>query len=600
MTIAEAPVASSSIFEEARHVVAYRFARSFRKGWATYLAVVLVMGCIGGSALASLVTARETQTSYSTLLSRSNPSQISVTIYGPNLTNRLSTLPGVAHVEGSLYSMAALPLNANGDAVLAPGLEGGTVTALGSVGGEYFNQDRVSVVAGRMANPKKANEFVATAAAEKILHWHVGQHIEMGFYIDNAYNSLSAQALKHPLRKFDEQLVGTVVFYDDVTQDEVDRYPTWLLFTPTLTAPFDHGFQYVDYALKLRPGAKIAQVEREFVKVVPRNATYTIQESSIDESQVNLSVRPEALAFGVFGALVLLSTLLVALQLIARQLRVSRRDQEVLRALGASRRSIVVDAVSGSLVSCLVGTALAFAAAYGLSPLSPIGPVQPLLGGNFHLNLGVLLPSAAVLVAGTFLGAVVLGLRAAPHRRRPSVYRSLSTGSPLRATSNLGLPISAVAGLHFAFETGRGRRAAPVRSVLFGVALAVTLIGTTLTFAAGLSALVSQPKLYGWNWNYALTANGGGVTPSSLSVLSKSPLVAAFSGVSFADVDIDGKTTPAMLEDSKARVTPPLISGHGVRATNQIVLGEATLAALHKHVGQHVTLSYGSKAEAPA
>jgi hypothetical protein len=588
------------MLEETRHVVSYRFARYLRKGWATYLAVVLVIGGVGGAALGSLVIARETQTSYATLLNRSNPAQLNVTIFAPDLVSRLSSLPGVAHVEGSLYSMAAFPLNAKGVAHIPPGLDSGDVTPLGSIGGEYFNQDRVSVVAGRMANPKRANEFVATAAAEKLMHWHVGQRIEMGLYEDVTLNATSPAALKHPVEKFDADLVGTVVFYDDVTQDEVDRYPTWLLFTPKATAPLNKGDQYVDYAMKLRPGVSVTQIEHEFVKAVPPNVTYTLHETSIDESQVNSSVRPEALAFGVFGALVLLSTLLVALQLVARQIRVSRDEQEILRALGASQSSIVVDAVSGALAACVAGTLVAVICSYLLSPLSPIGPVGPLIGGRYHFNPQVLILGVAVLLVGAVLGVIVLGVRSRPARRRRLIYRASSSPLLMRAGTNLGLPVSAVAGLHFAFESGRDRRAAPVRSVLVGVALAVTLIGTTLTFGAGLSTLVSHPKLYGWNFDYALTTSGGGVAPQSLAALSKSPSVAAWSGVSFADVDMNGQTVPAMVQDSNAVVSPPVLSGHEVRAKNQVVLGEATMAALHKRIGQSVTISYGSKAQAPA
>jgi hypothetical protein len=581
-------------------VVSYRFARYLRKGWATYLAVVLVIGGIGGAALGSLVIARETQTSFATLLNRSNPAQLNVTIFAPDLVHRLSSLPGVAHVEGSLYSMAAIPLNAKGLAYLPPGIESGDVTPLGSIGGEFFDQDRVSVVAGRMADPKTANEFVATAAAEKLMHWHVGQHIEMGLYEDVTDNSTSPAALKHPVEKFDADLVGTVVFYDDVTQDEVDRYPTWLLFTPKATAPLDKGAQYVDYAMKLNPGVSVTRVEHEFVKAVPPNVTYTLHETSIDESQVNSSVRPEALAFGLFGALVLLSTLLVALQLIARQIRSSRDEQEILRALGASQRSIVTDAVSGSLASCVAGTLVAGICAYLLSVLSPIGPVGPLTGGRYHFNVQVLVPGVAVLLVSAVVGVLALGVRSVPGRRRRLIYRASSSPALTRAGTNLGLPVSAVAGLHFAFESGRGRRAAPVRSVLVGVALAVTLIGTTLTFGAGLSTLVSHPTLYGWNFDYALTMSGGGVAPQSLTTLSKSPYVAAWSGVTFADVNMNGQSVPTMLQGSNAKVSPPLLSGHEVRSENQIVLGEATLAALHKRVGQSVTISYGSKAQAPA
>jgi hypothetical protein len=46
-------------------------------------------------------------------------------------------------------------------------------------------------------------------------------------------------------------------------------------------------------------------------------------------------------------------------------------------------------------------------------------------------------------------------------------------------------------------------------------------------------------------------------------------------------------------------VSPPVLSGHGLAADNQIVIGAATLAVLHKHVGDTVLVSYGSPADAP-
>ena len=46
-------------------------------------------------------------------------------------------------------------------------------------------------------------------------------------------------------------------------------------------------------------------------------------------------------------------------------------------------------------------------------------------------------------------------------------------------------------------------------------------------------------------------------------------------------------------------VTPPVLSGHAVEGSHQVVLGAATLAQLHKHVGQTVTVSYGVAKDAP-
>jgi hypothetical protein len=81
--------------------------------------------------------------------------------------------------------------------------------------------------------------------------------------------------------------------------------------------------------------------------------------------------------------------------------------------------------------------------------------------------------------------------------------------------------------------------------------------------------------------------------------LNHDPLVAASSGGSFANVQIDGVTVPALIATPNAKVAPPLLSGHGLDATNQIVLGAQTMAELHKHVGDTVRGSYGAPQDSP-
>jgi hypothetical protein len=137
-----------------------------------------------------------------------------------------------------------------------------------------------------------------------------------------------------------------------------------------------------------------------------------------------------------------------------------------------------------------------------------------------------------------------------------------------------------------------------VRSALFGTVLAVTIVVTTLTFGSGLNTLVSHPALYGWNWNYALASNYL-VPPQARSLLGQDRAVAAWSNVSFANAQIDGLTVPIILASTHARVTPPMLSGHPLEANNQIVLGAATLAQLHKHVGETVLASYGTAKDYP-
>ena len=127
----------------------------------------------------------------------------------------------------------------------------------------------------------------------------------------------------------------------------------------------------------------------------------------------------------------------------------------------------------------------------------------------------------------------------------------------------------------------------PVRSALIGAALAVAVVVATVTFGSSLGTLDSHPALYGWNWTYAINSPGtDNVPPAVGRLLSRDPDVAAWTGYSFANIQIDGQTVPVLLTTAHAALSPPIISGHAVDANNQIVLGAATLAALHKKVGE--------------
>jgi len=180
--------------------------------------------------------------------------------------------------------------------------------------------------------------------------------------------------------------------------------------------------------------------------------------------------------------------------------------------------------------------------------------------------------------------------------------RSTAGARMVAFTARAGLSAPGVVGVRMALEPGEGGSPVPVRSALLGSVLAVALVVTTLTFGNSLQTLVSRPALYGWNWTYLLQpigAGSGNVPKVTLSLLQHDRYVAAYSGASFNDVEIDGQSVPFLVENVDAAVAPPILSGHGVDAPRDVVLGAATMAALHKHLGQYVTVSYGSPADAP-
>jgi len=143
-------------------------------------------------------------------------------------------------------------------------------------------------------------------------------------------------------------------------------------------------------------------------------------------------------------------------------------------------------------------------------------------------------------------------------------------------------------GLRFALDPGRGQNAAPVRSALAGTALAVAVITATIVFGASLGNLISHPALYGWDFDYALfSTDGYGPVPSALvgPMLGHDRYVAASTDAWFATMEVDRQTVPVIFEPTHAQVAPPVLSGHPLEAANEVVLGAATLAGLHKHLG---------------
>ena len=581
----------------------FRFIVTFRRSWSGYLSIVLLIGLIGGVAMGSIAADRRTQGSFTTFLASTNPSDMSLTsVFTPNLTKDLERLHGVQRVEAANENLTAFPLGRTGAPIIGPAFLSGEVSTIGSINGEYFDQDRVTVTAGRMADPSRADEFVATAQAESLLRLHVGEVVPWGFYTPAQSNEPAFGTVKvKPHLHLDMKLVGTVVFNNEVVLDDVDRYPTYLLFTPALTRSFDSGALNGQYGLKLRDGARgVSTVELEIVAALPPHTTYQFHVTAIVEGQIDRTVKPEAIALAVFGAIAMLATLLIALQMIARQIRARDEENDVLRALGASRGSTVIGALFGTLGATVLGSLLAVGMAIALSPLAPIGPVRSVYPTpGIALDVTVLGFGLLALIGGIGAGTVALAYRWAPGRLRRKESTRAERGSSLaRLAANAGAPVSAVAGIRFALQPGRGRTAVPVRSALFGTVLAVMIVVATLTFGSGLNTLVSHPALYGWNWSYTLASNYL-VPPQARALLGHDRAVAAWSDVSFANAQIAGLTVPIILASTHASVTPPMLSGHPLEANNQIVLGAATLAQLHKHVGESVLASYGTAKDYP-
>ena len=444
----------------------YRFRTTFRRRWGGYLSIILLISLVGGLAMASIAGARRTQSAFSTYLAGTNPSNLGITVFGgvgngggrpPTYSSSaiaaIARLPGVQHVEAAL-PIAAAPLDPDG----APNLHGiNDIQPVVSADGLFFDQDRLAVTSGRMADPNRADEIVMTPSAARVLGVHVGEVIPYGIYTTRQQNQPGfGTARVLPRIRVDATLVGLVQESNAIVQDDIDQFPTFVFFTPALGRRIVAvGGQEgaITYGLRLDHGnGAVNSVEQEFAKAAPPGNSYGFHAIAPVEAKVDRTVKPLTIAIGVFGGAAALAVLLIGLQLISRQLRDAGEESLVLRSLGAGPTTIAAEGLLGILASIVLGSFCAGAIAVALSPLSPLGPVRPVFpdpGISFDwtvLGLGVL-----VLIAGLGSIAIVLayrgdptasfGARGSPSRatRRPCRQQSL-WGSPHQPWSGCALP----------------------------------------------------------------------------------------------------------------------------------------------------------------
>ena len=589
----------------------YRFRATFSRRWAGYLSVVLLLGSIGGLALASVAGARRTESSFPTYVASTNPSTIELfsrydapnlgiaTGYNAQAAKMIEHLPFVKRAATAIIFDGNIDLNSVKGGHLHLTAGEAPPTFIGSMDGEFTRMDRVTLVAGRFANPNRPDEAIMNAEAAKEGGLLVGSVIHIPFYTDAQTQSSKASK---PFLIAKVKLVGVFTSSDLVVQSDISALgSSEVIFSPALTKKLAPKCATgTESFLQLVGGSSTAKrVLAEAYKVDPVVAQFPAQVTTSFVPTVQQAILPEAAALGVFGAIAGLSALLIAGLMMGRLVREGTDETDTLRALGATRASMLGDELIGVLGALLVGSILAVVVAIALSPLAPLGPVR-----SVYPDSGVAF-DWTVLGFGFLTLIVVLGGFSAIHARRElrrvTSRRIAEPWKPeprwLRSAAVSGLPIATVTGLRFALDPGRGRNTTPVRSAMLGAVLALTVLVTTVTFGASLDSLVSRPALYGWNWNYAMLSSFAGAEDlpahQTAALLNRDPDIQSWSGVNVAKAKLDGQRQEIFAEKPGAPVGPPLLSGHGLKAANEIVLGPQTLAQLHKRVGDTVTLNNG-------
>ncbi len=569
----------------------YTAKATWRRAWRMTLLIALIGGLLGAVALGALAGARRTDSAYSRYLRSVNASDVMVDIPGP-------ILPLIRDVEaepGVLSSAAWIGLDAapviNGK--IDPAFQ--TAALAGSLDGEFYRQDKLTVLSGKLPPESSTGEVILTPQLAAHFHLTVGDRMTWQFF------RITAQGEDSPTRR----TTFTVAAIADVSPalvDDFDNVETAILPTAATDRYLKVEWSFGWASLRLRAGdAGVRLLGQQLNKLAGAAKhkyhfpfVFTIRQLSVVQHEAQQAIEPQAVALAVLGGLAVIALLALMTQGLAQLLTRSATDAPALRGMGASRAAAATTTAAWGTVAVAGAVLISVGGAIAVSPLAPIGPVRlfdPIKG--VQADWLVLGDGAAVLL---ILLTAVLAWLAWRAVRRESELPSALSSAIVGAVTRAGLPVTVVAGIRHALERGSGRVRAPVRATLTGSVVAVTALVAALVFGSSLTGLVSHPAEYGWNWDLLIQSQGGWGSwpPGALDKpLAGQSGVTGWSELGFAQLSVRGAEVPAMgvlQHPGEHSVEPPTTSGHQLSGQNQIEFGSTTMRQLGLHLGDKLML----------
>jgi hypothetical protein len=355
----------------------YTARATWRSCWRTALAVALIGGLLGSVALAALAGARRTDSAYGRYLRSVNASDVMVDVPGP-------VLPVIREIErepGTVSTAAWLGLN--GEPVIDGKLDDSFLTdgIRGGLDGEFYRQDKLTVLAGRLPLPSAADDMVLTPSMASAFHLTVGDHMTWEFYQNALVTGVPTGARPAGRATF---LVAAIADLAPALGDQYDDVPAAIV-PPAVTARYlDQEFGFGWVAMRLRGGdAGVPALERRLARLAASLTarygfpiTLTIRRMDVVQHEAQQAIEPQAIALAMLGGLAALAMLVLVAQGLAQVLSKSAAGAAALRAMGASRADAAVVAGAPGAAAVLGAVVLSVGGALALSPLAPVGPVR--------------------------------------------------------------------------------------------------------------------------------------------------------------------------------------------------------------------------------
>ena len=468
---------------------------------------------------------------------------------------------------------------------------------------------RMRVLRGRLPASDRPDEVVVNEDLSRRLHVGIGDRLTANLFPPDQIDVLgNGRIPAHRKAVVTFHIVGLTRQAGDLEVDPEAQKGTLyelngsLLFaTPAFWQAWGH--RVAGYGIEARVKLVRHDVRAFTAEVHQAGLRLQVQPNTdivLDLPSLKRSTHVESGALWAMGALIALVATVLIGPALRRTVAISSADREALVALGLTRRDLVgVElrraapiAIAGAVGSIPVAVALSPWAAFGVSRRALLDP-----GVVFHPRF-LVAGAAALLVATMGLMALTAAL-ARPHRSVDLAdIGSARRGGRryLARLAGMGAPPALLAGVRMAFPSN-GRDGSAIRSAVFTVATGVALVVAALTFSASMTHLVRTPRLRGWTWdveagNFSETASA----KHAGKALAADRDVADFTGSNTETADGPAGTLNLVGLGDVGMAQLPALSGRLPSRAGEIALTSRTLDALHRHVGDRVTLRINNAA----
>jgi FtsX-like permease family/MacB-like periplasmic core domain len=459
--------------------------------------------------------------------------------------------------------------------------------------------ERAVVLEGRLADPSRADEAVITPNFATTYGVGVGDTVTLKlFTIEGVDGFFSRNIPPQPTGpRVATRIVGVVrsLYFSDKVGDSGRLY-----HSPGLIATYRPNllgsgqFAYLNALVRLRAGAADLPAFRAHLAGMGNGSDIPVSDSSERVSHTQNVNDFESICLLVFGLAALAAATVLVGQLVARHAAASVSELRVLQGPGMTPRQIIAAATAGPMLASAVGATVGVVLTVGASWWMPFGAaatVEPAPGIDADwavLATGWVLVFALALVGAA--SAAVLELTAATSQGTP--HRSAVASAAARA----GLPVPVVLGTRFAFETGRGQGAVPVRPALLGAVTGVLGVLAAFTFSAGVADAGGNLGRFGQTFQLVahIGSNGDDAVPSArvLAAMASDPDVVGITDVRTTAAQSGTESVMLSSYDPVGRPMPVVLTaGRLPTAVDEVALAPRSARALGSAPGSVVELT---------